>query len=81
MVSSDITQLRHTDMSNLKRIRESKGLTQAGLAEKSGVNKRMVEHYEQGFHDINKAEARTIFKLARALKCKMEDVIEKDQID
>ena len=63
-------------MSNLKRLRESKGLTQAGLAEKAGVNKRMVEHYEQGFHDINKAEARTVYKLARALKCKMEDVIE-----
>ena len=63
-------------MSNLKRIRESKDLTQAKLAEVAGVNKRMVEHYEQGFHDINKAEAMTVYKLARALRCRMEDLLE-----
>ena len=68
-------------MSNLKDIRESKDLTQGKLAEKAGVSKRMVEYYEQGYHDINRAEARTIFKLARALKCKMEDLIEKNRID
>lgn len=68
-------------MSNLKDIRESKDLTQGKLAEKAGVSKRMVEYYEQGYHDINRAEARTIFKLARALKCKMEDLIEKTRID
>lgn len=63
-------------MSNLKKIRESKGLTQAKLAELAGVNVRMVQHYEQGFHDINKAEAMTVYKLAKALKCKMEDLLQ-----
>ena len=47
-------------MSNLKDIREAKDLTQGKLAEKAGVSKRMVEYYEQGYHDINRAEARTI---------------------
>ena len=63
-------------ISNLKRIRESKGLTQKKLSEEAGVNKRMVEHYEQGFHDINKAEAMTVYKLAKALKCKMEELLQ-----
>ena len=63
-------------MNNLKMIRESKGLTQKALAEASGVNKRMVEHYEQGFHDINKAEAMTVYKLSRALGCQMEDLLQ-----
>lgn len=63
-------------MSNLKRIRESQELTQAKLAEKADVSRRMVEYYEQGYHDINKAEALTVYKLATALKCRMEDIIE-----
>lgn len=63
-------------MSNLKTIRESKGLTQAKLAEIAGVSKRMVEYYEQGYHDINRAEAFTVYKLAKALRCKMEDLVE-----
>lgn len=68
-------------MSNLKDIREAKDLTQGKLAEKAGVSQRMVEYYEQGYHDINRAEARTIYKLAKALKCKMEELIEKERID
>lgn len=61
---------------NLKRIRESQGLTQKALAEKAGVNKRMIEHYEQGFHDINKAEGMTLYKLSKALGCQMEDLLQ-----
>ena len=63
-------------MSNLKRIRESKDLTQAKLAENAGVSRRMVEYYEQGYHDINKAEALTVYKLAKALGCRMVDLVE-----
>ena len=36
----------------------------------------MVQHYEQGFHDINKAEAMTVYKLAKALGCRMEDLLQ-----
>lgn len=63
-------------MSNLKRIRESKDLTQAKLADLAKVSRRMVEYYEQGYHDINKAEAFTVYKLAKALKCRMEALLE-----
>jgi len=63
-------------MSNLKRIREERNITQAQLSEKSGVNVRMIQHYEQGVKDINKARATTILKLSDALECKFGDILE-----
>ena len=64
-------------MSNLKRIRKSLGMSQSKLSEISGVNVRMIQHYEQGVKDINKAQAITVYRLAEALKCTVEDLIEK----
>lgn len=64
-------------MSALKKRREAIGLSQSQLAEKSGVNVRMIQNYEQGFKDINKAAAITVYQLAEALNCNMEDLIEK----
>ena len=63
-------------MSNLKRIREGKNITQAKLAEESGVNLRILQYYEQGYKDINKAQAITLYKVAQALECKIEDLLE-----
>lgn len=63
-------------MSNLKTIREQKDLSQGKLAIASGVNKQMICFYEQGVKDINKAQAITVYKLASALGCRMEDLIE-----
>ena len=54
-------------MNNLKKIREAKEISQNALAQLSGVNVRMIQHYEQGTKDINKASALTIYKLAQAL--------------
>lgn len=64
-------------MTNLKRIRKEAGLSQSELAEKSGVNTRMIQHYEQKVKDINAAGALTVCKLAQALDCTVEDLIEK----
>ena len=63
-------------MSNLKRIREEKNVTQAKLAEASGVNIRMIQHYEQGVKDINKAQGITLNNIAKALECTIEDLLE-----
>lgn len=63
-------------MSKLKRIREEKNITQIKLAEESGVNLRILQYYEQGYKDINKAQAITLYKLAQALECKVEDLLE-----
>lgn len=63
-------------MTNLKRIRRESGLTQAGLAEKADVNVRMIQYYEQGRKSINTAEAMTVYKLAKALDCTIEELLE-----
>lgn len=65
------------DRTNLKRIRELVGLSQSKLSEASGVSVRMIQHYEQGVKDINSAAVLTVYKLAQALECTVEDLIEK----
>lgn len=66
--------------SKLKTVRKKKGLSQIQLSENSGVSIRMIQHYEQGFRDINKAQASTIYELARALECHMEDIMEVENL-
>ena len=61
--------------SRLKFFREYKGLTQAELAEKSGINVRMIQHYEQGTKDINTASVITVLQLAEALDCDVYEII------
>ena len=63
-------------MSNLKDTRTVKGISQSKLAELSGVSVRMIQHYEQGVKNINKAEAMTVYKLAEALKCNVWELLE-----
>ena len=65
-------------MSNLKNIRTQRGYSQSKLAELSGVSLRMIQYYEQGVNDINKAEAETVYKLAQTLECNMEELLERD---
>lgn len=64
-------------MSNLKKLREEASLSQNKLATLSGVSNRMIQYYEQGVRNINKAQAETLFKLAKTLNCSIEDLIEK----
>ena len=47
-------------MNNIKKIRTERGYSQSKLSELSGVNLRMIQHYEQGVKDINSAQAITI---------------------
>ena len=62
-------------MNNLKKIRTEKGMSQSALAEAAGVSVRMIQHYEQGVRDINKAEALSVLKLADALGCEVRDIL------
>ena len=52
---------------SLKNIRKQSHFTQKELAELSWVTLRMIQAYEQGDQDIMKAEARTVFALAKVL--------------
>ena len=60
----------------LKTIRKNKKLTQADLAEQTGINLRMLQYYEQGYKDINNASGITLYKIAQALECSIEDLLE-----
>ena len=62
-------------MSNLQKMRKQAGMSQSELAEKSGVSIRMIQHYEQGTKDINKAQVITVLQLAEALEVDIYDII------
>lgn len=62
-------------MNNLKRIREDSGISQSKLSEDSGVSLRMIQYYEQGVKDINKAQGITLYKIAQKLNCTIEDLL------
>ena len=64
--------------SNLKRLRNIYGCSQADLAAKSGVSLRAIQMYEQRRKDINKASGESIYRLARVLGCSMEDLLERN---
>ena len=62
--------------SKLKLLRESRGLSQSELARESGVKLRNIQLYEQRVNDIDKAQAQTVYKLARVIGCNVEDLLE-----
>jgi len=65
-------------MSRLKTLRESKNISQGTLAIKSHVPLRTIKAYEQRERNINKASGDILFRLAKALKCNIEDLLEND---
>jgi len=67
---------RASGESNLKRIRENRGLSQLELSEQSGIKLRNIQAYEQRDNDIDKAQAKTLYKLSRVLGCRIEDLLE-----
>ncbi len=67
-------------MKNLKRYRTASGMSQAQLSNASGVSLRSIQCYEQGVKDINRAEGLSLFKLSKALGCRMEQLLELDAL-
>ena len=63
-------------MNKLKEKRMQRKLSQSQLAKASGVSLRMLQKYEQGDRDIKKAQAETVYKLAQALDCTIEELID-----
>lgn len=63
-------------MSKLAEIRKKKLLSQNDLVRLSGVSRSLVTKYETGERDINKASGETLLKLAAALTCNIEDILE-----
>lgn len=65
-------------MKNLKRYRTASGMSQAQLSNASCVSLRSIQCYEQGVKDINRAEGLSLYKLSKALGCRMEQLLELD---
>ena len=61
---------------NLKRTRTIYGCSQRELSKMSGVSLRSIQMYEQRQKDINKAQSDSLYRLAKALGCTMEDLLE-----
>lgn len=64
---------------NLKKIRESRGLSQSQLAKASDVPVRTIQKYEINEVNINNCKAINVYKMAKVLRCKMEDLIENEK--
>ena len=60
-------------MGNLKKLREKKKLSQGQLSIRSGV-----KAYEQRTRNINHAQGDILNRLANALDCAIEDLLEDD---
>lgn len=63
-------------ISKLKLLRKSNGLTQKELSDATGIPLKSIGNYEQHVRDLNKASSIIVYKLAIALNCRMEDLIE-----
>ena len=50
------------------------------IAKLSGVSLRSIQMYEQKVNDIDKAQARTVYKLSRVLGCTVEDLLENPEL-
>lgn len=61
-------------MTKLEEMRKKRGISRGQLADVSGVSPRTIEAYEHELRDINRAAVEDVYKLARALYCKIEDI-------
>lgn len=70
------TYFKKSEITNLKKIRLARGLSQSKLAKLADVELRSIQMYEQRRNDINKAQAETLYKIAIVLGCNIEDLLE-----
>ncbi len=66
---------KRSQHNRLQEYRKRLGMTQAALAEKSGVNLRTLQQYEVGDKDIAKASVGSVIALAKALHVEPECLI------
>lgn len=62
----------------LKTLRKACGYSQKELSEKSGVNLRTLQEYDNRAMDINRATGGTLTALSKVLGCQIEDLLEYD---
>ena len=62
-------------MATLKELRKLCGMTQKELAEKSGVNIRLIQKYESGEYSLKNMTAKTADAISHALGCSIDDLV------
>lgn len=67
--------VKKKNCTNLTLVRQEKGMSREQLAEKSGVNVRAIENYEQNRTNINGAAVSRVRDLARALGVPIEKIL------
>lgn len=73
--SLDLYRARLDIGCRLKTLRAAKKLSQSELAVLSGVPVRTIKAYEQGKSDICKAQAETLYAIAKVIDCTIEDLM------
>ena len=72
----DILLRKAYPFTQLKKRRMNCGMSQSELASDSGVALRQIQLFEQRQRNINNAAGATLFRLSKALHCRMEDLLE-----
>lgn len=76
----DLRMQKACSSTKLRQRRDSCGMSQSDLARDADVPLRQIQLFEQGQRDINKTSAVTLYKLSKALHCKMEDLLERNSL-
>lgn len=63
-------------MTNLKKLRQDRGLTQAEIAKLADLNLRTYQDYEQGAKPINRIALEDGLRLAEVLKTDIKRIME-----
>lgn len=66
--------------SKLKIARIRAGISQKELSDRSGVPVKSIGNLEQLRRDINHCRVDIVFRIAQALDCSMEDILDVDKI-
>lgn len=66
---------------SLREIRKNRKITQRELAQKSGVNFRSLQDYEQGHKKLTSASGDSLLRLATVLGCSMEELLMPDEFE
>lgn len=72
--------MRNIKLNKLKKTRKAAGLTQKKLSEMTGISHRTIEAYDEGVRGLETAQFRTAILICHALGCKIEDVIEDEEL-
>ena len=64
----------------LREIRKNRNLTQRELAQKSGVNFRSLQDYEQGHKKLTSASGDILMRLSTVLGCTAEELLLEDVV-